>query len=236
MILSAIKLLLILVWSAFVASLELLITPFHRTGKLYHALARIHARGTLAIAGVHLQVEGIEHVDFSRSYIYVANHASLFDIPAALAGVPDQIRIVYKKELEKIPIFGWGLKYGKTYISVDRSSGADALRTLDEAASKIRNGASVILFAEGTRSPDGKLQQFKRGAFNLAVKAGVPVVPLTINGSWNILKKKSLRITPGTITLILSKPIEPPSADGKESEFRLRDEVRQAIERNYKNQ
>jgi len=236
MIVSVVKLLIIVLWSAFVATLELIITPFHRTGRLFHTLARMHARGTLLVAGVRLKVEGLDNVEFSRSYIYVANHASLFDIPAVLAGVPDQIRIVYKKELEKIPIFGWGLKYGKTYISVDRSSGTNAMRTLDEAATKIKHGASVILFAEGTRSPDGKLQQFKRGAFNLAVKAGVPVVPLTINGSWNILKKKSLRIIPGTITLVLSKPIMPPSEDGKESEFRLRDEVRQSIERNYRDQ
>jgi len=236
MILSAVKILVIILWSAFVASLELLFVPFHRTGKLFHALARMHARGTLAVAGVTLKVEGLDNVDFSRSYIYVANHASLFDIPAVLAGVPDQIRIVYKKELEKIPIFGWGLKYGKTYIAVDRASGTDAMRTLEEAAAKIRHGASVILFAEGTRSPDGKLQAFKRGAFNLAVKAGVPVVPLTINGSWNILKKKSLKIQPGEVTLVLSKPIAPPGVDGKESEFGLRDEVHRAIERNYRDQ
>ncbi|MBI1803108.1 MAG: 1-acyl-sn-glycerol-3-phosphate acyltransferase [Ignavibacteriae bacterium] len=236
MIVSVVKILLIIAWSAFVASLELLFVPFHRTGKLFHALARWHSRWALAIAGVHIIVEGLEHLDFSRSYIYVSNHASLFDIPAVLAGVPDQIRIVYKKELEKIPIFGWGLKYGKTYISVNRSSGSDAIRTLEEAAQKIRHGASVLLFAEGTRSPDGKLQQFKRGAFSLAVRAGVPVVPLAINGSYTILKKKSLRINSGTITLVLSAPIEPPSADGKESEFLLRDEVRRAIEQNYRNQ
>ena len=236
MIVSVVKLVAIILWTACISAIEILITPFHRTGKLFHALARIHARGMLAVAGVKLRVEGLENVDFSRSYIYVANHASLFDIPAVLAGVPDQIRIVYKKELERIPLFGWGLKYGKTYISVDRASGSDAVRTLEDAAAKIRHGASVILFAEGTRSPDGRLQQFKRGAFNLAVKAGIPVVPLTINGSWNILKKKSFTIRPGIITLVLSKPIEPPAADGKESEFRLCDDVRLAIERNYKNQ
>jgi 1-acyl-sn-glycerol-3-phosphate acyltransferase len=233
MILSILRILFAIAFSAFVATLELLCSPFHKTGHLFHSLARFHARGVLAACGVDVVVDGLSHVDFSRSYIYVANHASMFDIPAVIAGIPDQVRIVYKKELEKIPIFGWGLKYGKTYISIDRGKGPDAIRSLDEAAKKMRNGASVLLFAEGTRTQDGKLQPFKRGAFNLAVKAGVPVVPLTINGSYKILKKGSLRITPGTITLVLSQPIEPPMASGKDTEFQLRDQVHEIIQQHY---
>ena len=236
MIVSVLRIVCAIFLSAFVASLELLFIPFHRTGHLFHSLARFHARSILAVCGVHVVVDGLALVDFSRSYIYVANHASMFDIPAVIAAIPDQIRIVYKKELEKIPIFGWGLKYGKTYISIDRGKGPDAIRSLDEAAEKIRRGASVLLFAEGTRTSDGKLQPFKRGAFNLAVKAGVPVVPLTINGSYKILKKGSLRITPGTITLVLARPIEPPASNGKNTEFQLRDQVHDIIQQQYVDQ
>jgi 1-acyl-sn-glycerol-3-phosphate acyltransferase len=181
-------------------------------------------------------VEGLDRVDMSHSHIYVSNHASQFDIPAVIAGIPDQIRIVYKKELEKVPFFGWGLKYPKAYIGVDRGGGQEALQSLDAAAETIRNGASVLLFAEGTRSPDGRLQPFKRGAFNLAVKAGVPVVPLTINGSFSILSKNSLRLRPGTITLVLDEPIAPPARNGKETEMELRDRVHAAIESHYVNQ
>src|SRR6266850_6607260 len=134
MILSFLKFLFVLLFSAFISSLELLISPFIRTGKLFHALAKLHARGVLGVCGVTVRVEGLDRVDFSRSYIYVSNHASLFDIPAVIAGIPDQIRIVYKKELEKIPIFGWGLKFSKIYISIDRGRGLEALESLKEAA------------------------------------------------------------------------------------------------------
>jgi len=232
-ILSALKIAFALLFSAFVATLELLTIPFNRTGSLFHALARFHARGILAGCGVSLAVEGLEAVPFTRSYIYVANHASHFDIPAVIAGIPDQIRIVYKKELEKIPIFGWGLRYGKTYIGIDRGRGQEAVQSLEAAAEKIRAGASVILFGEGTRTADGNLQPFKRGPFNLAVRANVPVVPVTINGSYEVLPRGSWRIRPGTITLVLSPPI-PPRSDGKEAELALRDETSAAIAKNLR--
>jgi 1-acyl-sn-glycerol-3-phosphate acyltransferase len=233
MILSIFKILFAIFFSAFVATLELLMIPFHKKGNLFHKLAKFHARGVLAVSGVKVVTKGVENLDLSRSYIYVANHASLFDIPSVIAGVPDQIRIVYKKELEKIPIFGWGLKYGKTYIGIDRGKGQRALQSLEKAANKIRTGASVLMFAEGTRTTDGNLQPFKRGAFNLAVKARVPVVPLTIIGSYHVLPKNSLKINPGTIELILDKPIEPMNDNGKAAEMQLMDSVHRAITKNF---
>jgi 1-acyl-sn-glycerol-3-phosphate acyltransferase len=236
MVLSTLKVIFVVFFSAFVAALELLVTPFHRSGKLFHALAKFHARGVLAVCGVKVTVEGSDNVDFSRSYVYVANHASMFDIPAVIAGIPDQIRIVYKKELERIPIFGWGLKYGKTYIGINRGKGPDAVRSLENAANKIQTGASVLLFAEGTRTSDGKLQPFKRGAFNLAVKARVPIIPLTINGSYYVLPRRSWRINPNIITLVLGRPIEPLSDNSKIAELQLMENVRKVIERNYTNQ
>ena len=211
----------------------ILVMPVDREGKLFHGVARMYSRTVLRICGIRLRVEGVENVDFSRSYIYVSNHASQFDIPAVIAGVPDQIRIVYKRELEKIPFFGWGLKFPKVYIAIDRRKGPDAIQSLEAAAEKIRGGASVLLFAEGTRSPDGKLQSFKRGAFNLAVKAAVPVVPLTINGSYAVLPRRSFRIRPGTITLVLDKPINPPAQNGKETELKLREQVESIIRQHY---
>lgn len=232
MIISLLKITFAILFTAFVATLELLQIPFHRTGKLFHALAKWWARVILKVCGVRVTIEGAEKIDFSRSYIYVSNHASQFDVPLVVAGIPDQIRLVYKKELEKIPIFGWGLKYGKTYIGINRGKGQDAIQSLEDAVGKIRNGASVLLFGEGTRSPDGKLQQFKRGPFNLAMRAGVPIVPVAIKGSFEVLPKHSMRIRPGVITLRLSSPIVPPPGGGKEAELALRDQVRSVIERN----
>lgn len=233
MIASIFKLLFEVLLTLFVSILELLTIPFNRRGRLFHALARFHSRWSLLACGVKVKVEGLERIDFSRSYIYVSNHASFFDIPAVISGIPDQIRIVYKKELEVIPLFGWGLKLGKTYIAIDRKQGHDALQSLEEAASKIRTGDSVLLFAEGTRTPDGNLQPFKRGPFNLAVKAGVPIVPVTILGSYKIMPRHSWRIRPGTIRLILSEPVEIPQANGKSAEFELRDKVHAVIAKHF---
>jgi 1-acyl-sn-glycerol-3-phosphate acyltransferase len=166
--------------------------------------------------------------------VYVSNHASMFDIPAVLAAIPDEVRIVYKRELHWVPVFGWGLWMG-AYIAVDRSSGAGARRSLDAAAEKIRTGASVLLYAEGTRTPDGRLQPFKRGAFHLAVKAGVPVVPLTINGSYPLLPKGSAVVQPGRVELVLEDPI-PIAGHDRTEEVRLMNAVRTAMERHYVDQ
>jgi 1-acyl-sn-glycerol-3-phosphate acyltransferase len=159
----------------------------------------------------------------------------MFDIPVVIAGLPDDIRLVYKKELERIPIFGWGLKWG-SYIGIDRGRGAEARRSLDEAVHKIRNGASVLLFVEGTRTSDGGLQPFKRGAFHLAAQAGVPVIPLTINGTFSIVPKHSLRIRPGVVDLVLSPPIPVKENATKDTELQLMRQVRIAIEQHYRPQ
>jgi len=232
LLLAALRLVLLLAFTVFVSTLEILAVPFHRTGKIFHTLARFHAHGVLALSGVKLTAEGVERLDLSRNYVYVANHASYFDIPAVLAGVPQDVRLVYKKELEKLPFFGWGLKLGKTYIAIDRRQGTDAVATLEATAKKIREGSSVLLFAEGTRSADGTLQPFKRGPFNLAARAGIPVVPVTLLGSRDVLPRDSWKVRPGRIRLLLDEPIPPPPADGKAAELLLRDRVREVISRN----
>jgi 1-acyl-sn-glycerol-3-phosphate acyltransferase len=234
MILSFLKIVFAILFTTFISVLELVQIPIPSDGKLFHLLARFWGRVMVRVIGIRIVVEGMEKIDFSRSYIYVANHASLFDIPVMVAGIPDQIRIMYKRELEKIPIFGWGLKYGKTYIGIDRGHGQTAIEGLEDAVKKIRTGASVLMFAEGTRSSDGLLQPFKRGAFHLAVRAGVPIVPTTLVGTYDILPKKSFRIKKGTVRIILSEPIEPPATNGKETEIGLRDRVHSIIQRNLK--
>lgn len=206
-----------------------------KRGRLFHAIARTWARAVLFVCGVRVRVAGLERIDPSRNYIYVSNHASMFDIPAILAGIPDQIRIIYKKELEVIPVFGWGLRYG-AYIGINRGRGGDAMKSLNEAISKMRHGASVLLYAEGTRTMDGRLQPFKRGAFNLAIKAGIPVVPLTVNGSYSILRKNSIDVVPGTVDLVLGFPIPVPAGEGKETEKKLMDQVHAVISGNYREQ
>jgi 1-acyl-sn-glycerol-3-phosphate acyltransferase len=210
----------------------LLIWVDRKRGRVFHAIARGWARTVLGLCSVRVTVRGLDKVDFSRNYVYVSNHASMFDIPVILAGIPDQIRIMYKKELDIIPFFGWGLRYG-SYIGIDRGRGSNAVRSLEEAVEKIRRGASVLMYAEGTRTLDGKLQPFKRGAFNLALKAGIPVVPLTVNGSFSILPKHSVSVRPGTVELVLDAPIPVPEWAGKDAELQLMQDVHAAIARHY---
>jgi 1-acyl-sn-glycerol-3-phosphate acyltransferase len=215
------------------AVLAILSIPFDRgTGRLFHKVGRAWAIVTLFVTGVRVRVAGLDRLRRDRAYIYVSNHASLFDIPVVFAGIPDDIRVVYKKELERIPVFGWGLKMG-AYISIERGHGPRAARSLEEAVRKMRQGASLLLYAEGTRTMDGRLQQFKRGAFNLALRAGVPVVPLTINGTFSILRKHSILIRPGTAHLILGDPIEPNGTTGRGAELELMDTVHREIVKTY---
>jgi 1-acyl-sn-glycerol-3-phosphate acyltransferase len=119
---------------------------------------------------------------------------------------------------------------------IDRSNPRNAMASIERAAQSIRNGSSVILFPEGTRTLDGKLQPFKRGAFSLATKAGVPVVPLTINGTFSIMPKGSLIIKPANISVVLGKPISTLGLNGKKGELELMEQVHHAIEKNYINQ
>jgi 1-acyl-sn-glycerol-3-phosphate acyltransferase len=223
-------------FSLFMGAVALVSFPLdYRRGRVFHGLSRFWGRTVLFICGVRLKVRGLEKFNSTRNYVYVSNHASLLDIPCVVAGIPAQIRILYKKELEVIPVFGWALKWG-SYIAIERGSSASARRSLAAAAQTIRNGASVHIYAEGTRTLTGQLLPFKRGAFNLAVSAGVPIVPLTINGSFAILQKRSIVIHPNVVELVLDDPIPVNSAGGKEEEVRLMEQVHDAIARSYVNQ
>ncbi len=206
-----------------------------RKGSVYHSIARAWAKALLKIFGVNVRVTGMENLETGKTYVYVSNHASMFDIPAVIAGIQDEIRIVYKKELSYVPIWGWSLAVGH-YIAIDRFSAKDAVKSLEAAAEKIRRGASVLLFAEGTRTRTGKLQPFKRGAFALAAKAGIPIVPLTINNSFNILPKGSLRIRRADISVVVGKPITTVGAEGRDDEINLMEKVREAIAQSYVDQ
>lgn len=211
----------------------LLLRPFDRRGKIFNAIGRAWAHTVLRICGISVTVKGLDKIEPGVHYIYVSNHASLFDIPAVMAGIPDQVRIVYKQELEKIPIFGWVMKYGP-YITIDRQKSFSAMRSLELAAERIKHGTSVLLFAEGTRSEDGRLQSFKRGAFSLAVRTDRPIVPLTINGSYDRRPKGRFLINPGTIELVLESPIPTHEGEGKEYELSLMNSVTEKIRMHFK--
>ena len=160
------------------------------------------------IAGVTVHVHGSEHLLEKQPMILAANHQSLFDIAAIQGYVNKDIRWMAKKELFRIPFFGPAMRVAG-FISVHRGHGREALKGLALAAEQIRAGASVVIFPEGTRSPDGSLQPFKSGGIFLALKAGVPILPVGISGSGKVLPKGHFFPRPGTIIIRIGPPLDP---------------------------
>ena len=180
---------------------------FSKTGNIPHLVAVLWARTILFVSRVKVKAQGVHRLDPEKSYIFMANHLSNFDIPALFVGLPVQFRWLAKAELFKIPIFGQGMK-GCGYISIDRSNRESAFESLREAANKIQSGVSVMIFPEGTRSHDGKLLPFKKGGFVLAQNAGVPIVPVAIKGSGVVMSRNGMRIKAGEIHIEILPEID----------------------------
>jgi len=202
------RLALIAIVTAILGTLGILSCLVIPSGDGVIVLARLWARLLLGLCRVRVVVQGAEKIRPPGPYVFLSNHQSQFDIPAAVLAIPVQFRILAKKELFHIPIFGWVLRLSG-FVGIERSNREKAIRSLDEAARRIRRGRSLLIYAEGTRSPDGSLLPFKKGGFILAIQAGVPVIPLTILGSRKVLPKGSLRIHPGTIRVVVGDPIDP---------------------------
>lgn len=185
------------------------------------------ARVLLGIFGVRYRVVGRENAPPDQPYVVISNHSSHMDGPTVILAVPRPVYFVIKKELTKIPVWGWtALRVG--FIAVDRSDPATARKQMKRAAETIRSGRWVLVFPEGTRSPDDRLMRFKKGGFHLAVDAQVPILPVAVNGSRSILPKGKLIPRPGTIEVVIGEPI-PTAGRGKEDVGELVAETRRAI-------
>ena len=191
--------------------------------------ARWWARGVLLGGFVRLKREGRERVPRGEPVVFMANHESWLDIPALLAAVPVQVRFLAKKSLFKVPFLGWAIA-AMGFIPVDRENRREAVRSFEEAAARIRRGRSVLLFPEETRSTDGNLLPLQRGGFLIALKAGIPIVPVGIEGAGRCLGKHNYLIRPGTVTVRFGEPI-PTAGRGVTEKAALMDKVRVAIER-----
>jgi len=170
------------------------------------SIARLWGRIMLFLTSVEVDVQGRENVIYGKSQIFMSNHQSGFDIFVLLAYIPRYFAWIAKKELFRIPFFGRALRRLGA-IEIDRQNVVRAMHSIDDAARTIREGKSVMTFPEGTRSRDGHIQPFKKGVFHLALKSGVPIVPITLIGTREIMPKKSLRVTPGKVTLIIHEPV-----------------------------
>lgn len=218
---------LIVISTIFYASLSLIL-GFSGMRSAYFIFARQWSSVLLKCAGVKVRKQGMEHLHPMQRRIYVVNHTSYFDIPIILASIPDNVRIMYRKNLERIPFMGWSLA-ASPYIGIQREHARNAMRGIDEAVNSVSNGESVVIFAEGTRSKDGRLGPFKRGAFLLASRSGKQLIPIAIAGAQTIMPKDQLRFYPGTVSMTILPPIEPLQEMNRDQEAALQQTVHDMI-------
>jgi 1-acyl-sn-glycerol-3-phosphate acyltransferase len=209
---------------------SILVTLVDRSGRHYHKMMRRWSKILLWLFGIRTSIRGAENIDGSTSYVYLANHSSYLDIIALGATVPDDMRFIFKKELTKVPVFGWTLAMGP-YILIDRTDPRNAMASIEEAAAQIRDGASVAIFPEGTRTPDGALGPFKRGGLMLATKSGVPMVPVAIRGTYRLLSRHDKKVRPGRVEVIIGTPIPGRQNITRAEEGALQVEIREQLER-----
>jgi len=205
---------------------------FDRKGRLGHYFARLWGKAALLANRVKVRVEGMEHLNGKGPYIFMSNHQGYYDIFTLQSHLPYQFKWLAKKELFSVPFLGWTMA-AVGYISIDRGGTRDTVGAMNEAAQKIRDGMSVVIFPEGSRSPDGSIQPFKKGGFTLAIKSKVPIVPIAISGSRDIIPKDRLTVTAGEIRMFVGPPIEIQHYSLKDRESLMR-KVRETISENFK--
>jgi len=207
-----------------------LVAPFDPTGRAIMWIGRHYVGWIYRACGIRVVADGVNEIDRSRPCVIMTNHQSVLDVGALILTLPIEWRFVAKRELTWIPLFGWAV--GMSQIIIDRGRHERAVASLRRAAERIRSGANVIIFPEGTRSADGVLREFKSGGFHLAIQAQVPVLPATVSGSHLLTPKGSLRIESGTLKIRYGKPVPTEGLTSEDSQ-RLKDRVRSAIELGY---
>jgi len=218
---------LIYLYTTVLGSLSLLSSFFDRDGRIQHGFARLWSRMILKTSLCRLSVSGLDQLDTSKPYIYAVNHLSALDIPCLYAGLPVQFRIMAKRNLFNYPFLGWHLRRSGQ-IAIDRSDARSSLRSLMRASETVHNGMSMLVFPEGGRSQDGQLQEFLGGAFYVAIKAGVEVVPMALVGTRDALPMNSYVIRPTQFELVIGKPISTEGMTAREMD-RLAEITKQAI-------
>jgi 1-acyl-sn-glycerol-3-phosphate acyltransferase len=183
------------------------------------------ARAAVRLAGVRVKREGLERLDSRATYIYMCNHVSNLDPPVVVPALPRRTSVLVKKELFKIPILGRAMRLG-SLVPVDRTNRDAAIQSLRAAGDVMRAGINMTVFPEGTRSREGKLLPFKKGPFYLAMESGVPVVPMTILNSYELMPKGQDYALPGEVRVIFHPPLDPRNFQDKDQ---LMAAVRKAI-------
>ena len=220
----------LIVGTLFWASVAIIFGWMGPQGRFIFWVARVWSAGVLFCSGVRAEPAFEAPLDPERQYVFMANHRSLFDIPALLTTLPGETRFLAKKSLFQIPIFGWALKMGG-FVTIDRKDLGSARDSFAEAVALLeRDGVSVLVFPEGTRSLTDDLLTFKRGGFLLALRSGLAIVPVGIAGSARVQRKKSLLIRPGTVRVHYGAPV-PVQDFGVSRKNELISVVRDQVER-----
>jgi 1-acyl-sn-glycerol-3-phosphate acyltransferase len=199
------------VYTIVLGALSILSSLFDRSGHFAHGCARAWSWLILKTTGVRVSVQGLQRIEAGKTYVFVSNHQSIYDTPVVFASLPYQLRIIAKTSLARFPVLGWHLRRGG-HLFVDRQH-PDRAGILKRWRALVSGGLSLIIYAEGTRSPDGRVARFKAGSFLLAIQAGLPIVPLAVIGTRQVMPKGRLRTEPADVSLIIHDPIQPPAID-----------------------
>ncbi|MFZ6052383.1 lysophospholipid acyltransferase family protein [Halocola ammonii] len=204
------QILFLFLWICFCAILGviLLIPFFWKPSIGFKFVSDMWSAVIMAVVGIRLKVFGKENVPKTGGKIFVANHESHFDIPVLFASIPEPVYFIAKKELKKVPFMGWYMAL-LGMIFIDRSNREKAMKSMKKAGKLIKDGRSVISFPEGTRSKDGVIKMFKRGSFIIAKESNVPIVPIAVSGTWEVLAPGKSKIRPGKVKVKIGHPILP---------------------------
>jgi len=196
----------IAVYTIVLGSWSIAASLVEREGRFAHWCARAWSWLILATTGVDVETRGLDRLVPGATYVVVSNHQSIYDIPVLFRNMPYQLRIIAKASLGRFPFLGWHLRR-TGHLLVDRSS-PDPIRILKRWERSVTRGLSLLVFPEGTRSRDGRVARFKGGSFLLAIRAGLPVVPVSVSGSRHVMRKGRLTTCPGLVRLTVHDPIE----------------------------
>jgi 1-acyl-sn-glycerol-3-phosphate acyltransferase len=185
----------------------LFISLFSETGRVPYTVGRFWAWLIMKTNRVKVQIQGLEKIEGKQSYVFISNHCSNLDPLAVAWKLSNPLRFIAKQSLEKIPLFGWAARRAKV-IFIDRSNSPKSIERINQAIRELTDGISAYFFAEGTRGVGGKLQAFKKGGVVLALKAKLPIVPITFLDSHRLFPKRALRIKPGVMNVIVDEPID----------------------------
>ena len=197
---------IVILYSLLIAILSILVYPVDFRHKVSNFLMKVWTNFVLFIYGIKVNVYGSENIDPSKGKIYISNHASYMDIFVQLAKLPDNVRMIYKKEINRIPILGWAMLCAG-FVPIDRVNIRDAMRSLDKAAVKIKKGLSVVIYPEGTRTKTGSIDEFRRGMFFLADRSEADIIPVSLSGTFELMPIGTAKVKSGTVNMVIGKPV-----------------------------